>query len=264
MSEHYLSPALSGLSPVRISSLSATEMVIRDRIWNAVLDRRFRPGVKLPEAEIGEMFRVSRTVVRKVLLVLEQEGIVTLPLNRGAYIRAPAAAEILEALEAVQLVSGYLVRRLARGGEGSGSRLRRHYEAQRRTDGQGQESVHRLAIEFFVLLAHLGGNRTLWVMQERNLICVSQGLMLFQKAPLARLHHSFQFSIVESIEAGDGDAAVAALTAYLTGLGDSLTLEDPGGDGLHLRSILQIDDAAAIPTHRGRGPAMKKHIAINH
>lgn len=190
MTGHYLSPALTGQStPLMTSALSTVEAVIHGQIRNAVLDRRLLPGTKLMEGEIGAMFEVSRTVVRKVLLILEQEGVVALPPNRGAFIRSPDKGEVMEALDALHLICGAIVRRLAGEAEEAERnrvvrQLQSHLETQREADGQGADSAHRLGIEFFVLLGHLSGNRVLWSLQERNLICLGQALVLFQKTPL--------------------------------------------------------------------------------
>jgi Bacterial regulatory proteins, gntR family len=42
------------------------------KIRDAILDETFKPGDRLPEAELGEMFEVSRSPVREALLALEK------------------------------------------------------------------------------------------------------------------------------------------------------------------------------------------------
>lgn len=263
MTDHYLSPALSGLTaPSLTSSMSGVEALIHNRIWNAVLDRKFRPGTKLPELEIGDMFNVSRTVVRKVLVIMEQEGIVTLPLNRGAYIMAPTEAETREVLETLSLISEYLIRQIVGGSTQSLSDadrelLRTHYDTQRKMDEQNFDGSHRLAVEFFALLAHLHGNRILGAMQGRNIILLSQALMLYQKAAPLKPHHEYQRPIIDAIDTGRSKDAIAGLKAYLSSIEDSLRFSKNEGKGFQLRSILLTDGIGSVPVRRGRGRQKK-------
>ena len=37
-------------------------LAIREQLRDAIIDRRLAPGTKLSEAEVGELFSVSRTV----------------------------------------------------------------------------------------------------------------------------------------------------------------------------------------------------------
>src|SRR6187551_2392063 len=62
---------------------------IRDQLRDAIIDRRLAPGTKLNEAEVGELFSVSRTVVRSALQMLSFEGLVRTERNRGAFVANP-------------------------------------------------------------------------------------------------------------------------------------------------------------------------------
>ena len=43
-------------------------------IRDAILDETFKPGDRLTETELGEMFEVSRSPVREALFALEKKG----------------------------------------------------------------------------------------------------------------------------------------------------------------------------------------------
>lgn len=90
------------------------EALIYDRLWNAILDRKIRPGTKLAEDEIGAAFNISRTVIRKVLFIMEEQGIVHLPPNRGAYVATPTPEDAQEVLEATRVIAMHVVGELAR------------------------------------------------------------------------------------------------------------------------------------------------------
>jgi DNA-binding GntR family transcriptional regulator len=51
--------------------------------WDAILDKTFKPGERLPEAELAEMFEVSRSPIREALFALEKEGAVIMALIKG-------------------------------------------------------------------------------------------------------------------------------------------------------------------------------------
>ena len=44
------------------------------KIRDAILDETFKPGERLPEEQVGKMFKVSRSPVREALFALEKEG----------------------------------------------------------------------------------------------------------------------------------------------------------------------------------------------
>ena len=55
----------------------APSLVVQ-KIRDAILDETFKPGERLPEEQVGEMFKVSRSPVREALLALEKEGMVVM------------------------------------------------------------------------------------------------------------------------------------------------------------------------------------------
>lgn len=47
---------------------------IRDTLRDAIVERRLAPGTKLSESDVGELFNVSRTLVRAALQALSMKG----------------------------------------------------------------------------------------------------------------------------------------------------------------------------------------------
>lgn len=74
-----------------MAPISADE--IAERIWLSIAERRLRPGMRLKEAELAEVFGVSRARVRQVLAMLAREGLVTIEVNKGAIVAEPSAEE---------------------------------------------------------------------------------------------------------------------------------------------------------------------------
>lgn len=66
---------------------------IAERIWLSIADRRLRPGARLKEAELAEVFGVSRARVRQVLAQLERDGLVVIESNKGAVVAKPGVED---------------------------------------------------------------------------------------------------------------------------------------------------------------------------
>ena len=77
---------------------------IYKQIYNAIVDHQLEPDTKLPEDALAESFNVSRTIIRKVLLGLSHEGLVTTAPKRGARVAKPSIQEGKEVFEARRII----------------------------------------------------------------------------------------------------------------------------------------------------------------
>ncbi len=75
-----------------------------------ILNGGFSPSESLPETELAAAHGVSRNTVKKALLMLESEGLVTIEQNKGAKVRAYSKREVLEYLEVRETLEGLLIR----------------------------------------------------------------------------------------------------------------------------------------------------------
>src|SRR5579883_1908781 len=87
---------------------------IVDRIVAAVMERRLKPGAKLPENTLCDAFGVSRSQIRRVFIVLAQRGIVALHPNRGAFVASPTPDEARDVFEARRKIERSVVAEAAR------------------------------------------------------------------------------------------------------------------------------------------------------
>src|SRR3982751_2740043 len=86
--------------PRPVVRASAVYLGLRD----AILTHSLSPGTKLPEDELGEVYSVSRTIVRSALQSLAHDRLVTLEPNRGAFVAQPTKTEAREVFEARALI----------------------------------------------------------------------------------------------------------------------------------------------------------------
>ncbi|MEH6456416.1 MAG: GntR family transcriptional regulator [Cocleimonas sp.] len=77
---------------------------IYQQIYTAIVDHQLAPDTKLPEDALAESFNVSRTIIRKVLLDLSHEGLVTNAPKRGARVSRPSIKEGKEVFEARRII----------------------------------------------------------------------------------------------------------------------------------------------------------------
>jgi DNA-binding GntR family transcriptional regulator len=73
--------------------------LVVQKIRDAILDETFKPGERLPESELAEMFKVSRSPIREALFALENEGTVTTEPYRGAILKPLSPEEVSDIAE---------------------------------------------------------------------------------------------------------------------------------------------------------------------
>ncbi|MEM8540967.1 MAG: GntR family transcriptional regulator [Pseudomonadota bacterium] len=73
-------------------------------LQQAILEHRLPPGTKLSEDEIGEVYGVSRTIVRSALQSLAHDQLVTIEKHRGAFVARPTIREAHEVFEGRALI----------------------------------------------------------------------------------------------------------------------------------------------------------------
>lgn len=78
-----------------------------------LLSGSIEPGTRLTEADLTNMFNVSRSTMRAVLVQLIQEGYVTSEVNRGVRTRSFSVAEAQDILEAREVLESALAGKAA-------------------------------------------------------------------------------------------------------------------------------------------------------
>ena len=97
------------LLPTQDTTREATGLASRSDLvvaglQRAIFEHKIAPGTKLSEDEVGDIFGVSRTIVRAALQALAHSQLVTIEKNRGAFIASPSPKEAHEVFEARALI----------------------------------------------------------------------------------------------------------------------------------------------------------------
>lgn len=88
--------------------------VVADALRDAILSGQFRPGDRLPEPQLAEMFGVSRNPIREALQVLSNEGLVDISPRKGARVPLMSSEELSETIELRAELEGISARNAAR------------------------------------------------------------------------------------------------------------------------------------------------------
>jgi DNA-binding GntR family transcriptional regulator len=215
--------AVAAVSPPR--EPDSTRRIV-DAITTAIVERRLMPGTKLVESQIGEIFKVSRTVVRQALNRLSRDHLVTLEPARGAFVAQPSVDEARQVFEVRAMVEAQMIRALAaRITAAQLAQLRRHLEQEReavvRTDVTGRT---RLLADFHVLLARMLGNEVLAQLLADLLARCSLVALMYQSAHSAEHSQEEHVAIVDALERRDARAAVRLMDNHLAHVERNLRL----------------------------------------
>lgn len=229
-----MSTELPGLQPG-----DDVETRIYNTVFESVMTQRLKPGTKLPEASLCELFDVSRATVRKVLQKLAHDHIVELRVNRGAVVAAPTPEETRQIFEARRQMEASIVRLAA------AKATRADITSLRNQLKQEHEAMHsfaqpqwaRLASAFHLRLAEVAGNA---ILQRYLIELVSRCSLivaLYEPPGNASCEHDEHARIVDYIEKGDAERAVKLMDEHLRTLEANVCMESEEADNSLARML---------------------------
>jgi len=205
-------------------------LLAEQRLRTAITDGELAPGARLVEADLVELFGVSRSNVRLAIEALAADGLVERIPNRGARVRVVSTEEAVAITEARMVLEALIARKAAeRVTDDDVARLR------------AQVGLMRDAVEAGDLLTY-----SALIQQLHGLIRdladqpVATGLVDRLQAQLVR--HQFRLSLrpgrpqvslsgltalVDAIADRDPDRAEAAATAHFTSVIAALSAPTP-------------------------------------
>jgi DNA-binding GntR family transcriptional regulator len=232
------------LSSPHASGKAASKDDIYERIYEAVVEHRLLPGTKLSEERVAELFAVSRTQVRGVLQRLAVEQLVTLIPNRGAFVTTPSAEEAHDVLEVRRTLEPAVVQRLidriAAGKAPTAiKQLRALVKREQQAHANGdRRSAVRLSGEFHVLLAQLSGSAIMTRMLRELTPLTCLAILTFDAPTGAACPNDEHTELLDAIEAGQAEAAVALMDEHLHHIEKSLNLDAEAAPEIDLAEAL--------------------------
>ena len=212
------------------SGVEATQLVVAG-VRAAILGGEMSPGQRLVEAELTEMFGVTRGSARSAIEDLTAEGLVERIPNRGARVRRVSLQEAVAILECRAVLEGLIASRAAeRVSHDQSARLSELGEAMRAAVEAGEVMAYsHLNAQLHALIGDIGDQQ------------IASGLIHRLHAQIVR--HQFQLSlrpgrpqvslgqhlaIIEAINTRDAKAAERAARAHVDSVINALVNGDDG------------------------------------
>jgi DNA-binding GntR family transcriptional regulator len=207
---------------------------IAQQVVESILAQKLKPGERLGEQELADMFGVSRTLVREALMQLQARGFVEVRTRKGWYVVEPSIEEARDAFAARRAVEGGMLRQTeGRPLQSVIRKLRVHIsDEQRALDGADAATRAFLLADFHVCLAECLGHRVLADMLRDLTARTTIVATLYQSSHDARASCADHERIVGMLEAGDIAGAERLMIEHIgnveSALGKSLgTPADP-------------------------------------
>jgi DNA-binding GntR family transcriptional regulator len=225
--ERSTEPGPSGGSPFGGLSLEHSSTVgrVADELRRAVFEGEIESGTPLREVALAESLGVSRPTVREALALLVAEGLATREPNRGVSIASPDPESVRDVSTARAVLETAGVRNWGDATDAAREEVRRalaEYEDAVAANASYQE-INQRHLRIHLSLVGLTGSPRLVAMAES--IVAELRLVLAQIDRVrrnARDQAGSHHHLLDLLESGDIDAAVAELEVHLHGAEDAL------------------------------------------
>ena len=224
---------------------TVTAEEISAQLSEAVHEHRLKPGVKLREDEVGEVFGVSRTIVRQALRNMAFGGLLTIEKNRGAYVSKPTLREAHEVFQARALLEPSTARAAAeRTTSADILRLQQHIEDEHQALDRGQLGLAlKLSGDFHLEIARIADQQTIEHFLKQLISRSSLVIALYWKRRNALCENNTHNSLVEALRDNDGNAAEDLMTGHLLDIYSQLDLREHKEEAISLKDALHLESA---------------------
>ncbi len=202
----------SGTHP---AALSEAEIV--ERIYDAVIEQRLRPGAKLSESALCDAFGVGRMRIRRALLLLASRDIVELRSNRGAYISTPSREQAREVFEARRAIEPNICRlAVQRATAKHIAHLETHLKDERQAQDLGdRRQAIRLSGRFHVKLAEIAVNHVMERMVKELVTRTSLIIGMFGAPGTANCHEDEHTLLLQAFKQKHEEEAAQIMVTHL-------------------------------------------------
>ncbi|MGY2139121.1 GntR family transcriptional regulator [Pseudomonas reactans] len=201
---------------------------IYPRLFDAILEQRIAPASRFTEEGLGEIFGVSRSVIRRVLAKLSHQQVIILRPNQRAQVAAPDTQQARQILQARRLTEITVVQLACAQATPVQIRQLRELIARERDyiERDQRGPAIRLSGEFHLQLAAMARNAPL--AQFLNSLVPLTSLIIAQFEAKACTYCAWQehAAIVDALERRESTTAVALMTQHLDHLESKLLRRD--------------------------------------
>jgi DNA-binding GntR family transcriptional regulator len=215
-----------------------------DGVERAIHEHRLPPGTRLAEAELCEIFGVSRTIVRAGLQALTHSQLVTLVPNRGASVAKPTPADAREVFEARELIEPRTAREAARRATPADIEALLRHSAEEHAALEAREYGRSLRLSglFHTEIARISGQKTLLGFVDQLVSRSALIIALYWHRERARCDSQCHERLIDAIAAGKPDEAETLMRSHLVDIHSTLDFSDAGENQRTLRDLLLSHD----------------------
>ncbi|ASP49356.1 GntR family transcriptional regulator [Cognaticolwellia beringensis] len=220
------------------------EESIYDQILGAIFERKLLPGTRLKEEELCDIFGISRGKIRKVLHRLALENLVETIPNSGSFIAKPSIKESKEVFQARLIIESELIRELAQQfTPEKRAVLEEHLTREQSAHNAGNHNLRiRLSGEYHLLIGKLLDKTVLTELLRGIISRTSLIIALYERQKSNSGHlatepcHDHQ-ALINALDEGDADKAVALMRTHLLDIQNMLNLDPPPEESVNIKNI---------------------------
>lgn len=199
-----------------------------DVVREGILTGQFAPRQRLVEADLCELFGLSRASARAALQQLATEGLVEIRRNRGARVRAISLEEAIEITEIRMVVEGFVARMAAervtpedaRDLRAMISEMKKAVKSLETLSDYGDLNV-KLHARIRAIAGHATANRVIAQLNAQTARQHIRRAMYPGRAATSLGQHE---AVVTAICKRDGDAAELAMQSHIRSVTEALRL----------------------------------------
>ncbi len=227
---------MKDIAPVKDTSAEG----IAQRLTEAVHEHRVLPGTKLSEDEVGEVFGVSRSIVRQALRAMAHEGLVSIERNRGAFVAKPSVKDAREVFEARALLEPQTARAAAeRATAADVALLEKHIDQEHAALAAGEAGrALKLSGLFHIEIARVADQKTIEAFIQQLVSRSSLVIALYWQRRNALCESHAHHALVDAFRENDADTAEELMKGHLLDLVSQLNLRETRDETRSLREAL--------------------------
>jgi DNA-binding GntR family transcriptional regulator len=217
---------------------------IEHSLLSAIIEGRMRPGSRLSENQLAEVFGVSRTLIREALARLANRHVVSVTPRKGWFVNAPDEAEAVAVFAARRSVEFGFLSTAKAFDVAQIARIRAHLDEERRAIDSGDKAqLTYLMGDFHVCIVAQSGNQPL-IEIIRNLTARTILISLcFQSNRNALSSHEDHLMIFDALAAGDMPRAAQLSLEHLEDVEAGLKMDIAPTPLDTLRNTLRLEMA---------------------
>jgi DNA-binding GntR family transcriptional regulator len=204
---------------------SSTVDRVADELRRAVFEGEIESGTPLREVALAESLGVSRPTLREALALLVAEGLATREPNRGVTVASPDPESVRDVSRVRSVLETAGVQHWPSAGEEARDAVRQALGAYESAvaDGASYQELNQRHLAIHLSLVGLTESPRLVAMAESVVAELRLALAQIDRVRRnARDQAGEHHHLLELLEAGDVDAAVAELTEHLAGAEDAI------------------------------------------